>query len=391
MKPSVKLVFSVDAIFPPLTGIGRYAYELATRLPRFEQVEELRLLDMFRWRQTVPGLQDQASGQPVPWSSRWQGQVRQALASRHWAVEVYDRVSERRRRQMLRQANGFVYHSPNYFLAAHDGPSVATVHDLSLRRFPQMHPSARRRYFDLAFERSLQRAAMLITDSEAVRQELITDYGVAPERVKAVHLGVDPVFRPRPAAELRPVLDRLGLTQGRYTLAVATLEPRKKLDQLMRAYAQLPAALRATYPLVLTGAPGWLNTSMQALIEQARAQGWLHYLGFVPQADLPSVYAGAHAYAMTSIYEGFGLPMLEAMACGVPVLTSTLSCMPEVAGGAALLANPDDLDELRQQLERLLTDHAWREAAVSRGLARAKELSWDRCVAETVAVYQAIA
>jgi len=140
LKPSVKLVFSVDAIFPPLTGIGRYAYELATRLPRFEQVEELRLLDMFRWRQTVPGLQDQASGQPVPWSSRWQGQVRQALASRHWAVEVYDRVSERRRRQMLRQANGFVYHSPNYFLAAHDGPSVATVHDPSPPPFPANPP-----------------------------------------------------------------------------------------------------------------------------------------------------------------------------------------------------------------------------------------------------------
>jgi len=142
---------------------------------------------------------------------------------------------------------------------------------------------------------------------------------------------------------------------------------------------------------VLIGAAGWLNSPLQQLIDQATAQGWLRFLGYVPQEELRALYAGARGYAMTSIYEGFGLPILEAMASGVPVLTSNVSCMPEVAAGAALLAHPDDLDRLREQLERLLTDDAWRARAVPLGLARAGELSWDRCLAQTLAVYRELA
>jgi glycosyltransferase involved in cell wall biosynthesis len=384
----VKLVFAVDAIFPPLTGIGRYALELATLLPQCPELEDVRYLGMWHWAKLHAHVgsppQKMADLQP-PW---WLAQFRRQMAQRVWAVEMYDAISDVWRGQVLKGARGAVYHSPNYFLAPHDGPSVATVHDLSITRYPDTHPRARRRYVELAFERSLLRASMLITDTEAVRQELLVDYGVAPEKVRAIHLGVSEHFRPMPPEATRNVLQAHGLTHGQYALSVATLEPRKKLDRLITAYGLLPSSVRSAYPLVLIGSMGWLNSPLQRQIEQAQSQGWLRFLGYVSQEDLPVLYAGARAYAMTSIYEGFGLPVLEAMASGVPVLTSSVSCMPEVAGGAALLVHPDDVDALTLQLQRLLTDDPWRAEAVPLGLARAKQMTWERCLAETIAVYR---
>ncbi len=387
----MRLILAIDAIFPPLTGIGRYAYELATRLPMQGDFEELRYLGMWSWADISSAGASSSGGSGASAMSQWLGHLRRAMATKMWAVEVYDAVSEVWRKRLLQQGRGAVLHSPNYFLPAYDGPSVATVHDLSIHRFPETHPAARRRYFDLAFERSLCRADALITDSEAVRQELIADYAVPPERVRAIHLGVDSAFRPQAADALIPVLSRHGLAPSRYLLSVGTLEPRKRLDQLITAYADLPAPLRERYPLVLAGSSGWLNDRVQPLIERGRSQGWLRYLGYVPQADLPALYAGAHAFAMMSAYEGFGLPLVEAMACGVPVLTSDCSCMPEVVDGAALLAESGDVAAIRMQLMRLLEDESWRTQAVPSGLRRAGEMTWDHCVRQTLEAYKMVA
>lgn len=388
----LRLILATDALSPPLTGIGRYAYELATRLPLCGDVDEMRYLGMCAWKGWAADLRrdDQRSAGAVLGTPAWLARLRDHMASKPWAVEVYDQVSEVWRSRLLRQGRGAVYHSPNYFLPAYDGPSVATVHDLSIDRFPETHPAARRRYFELAFRRSLDRANALITDSETVRQELIAHYSVAPQRVTAVPLGVDVSFRPCIKEELHPVLERYGLAHGQYMLSVGTLEPRKKLDQLITAYAGLPAQLRALFPLVLTGASGWLNDRARPLIERGQAEGWLRYLGFVPQVDLPAIYAGAHAFAMISIYEGFGLPLLEAMASGVPVLTSDRSCMPEVTAGAALLVDPDDVAAIRAQLLRLIEDNLWRSDAKACGLKRAATLTWDRCIEQTVEVYRSV-
>ncbi|ARU06585.1 glycosyl transferase family 1 [Comamonas serinivorans] len=209
-----------------------------------------------------------------------------------------------------------------------------------------------------------------------------------PERVTAIHLAADAVFRPHTPAMLAPAMQALGLRAGRYSLFVGTVEPRKNIARLIEAYARLSRDLRLTWPLVLVGGPGWHSEAIHARMAQAQAEGWLRYLSFIDQRWLPAVYAGARLLAYPSLYEGFGLPIVEAMACGTPVLTSNASCMPEVAGGAAHLVDPLDVEDLAHGLARCLEDEAWLVQARTQGLARAAALSWDRCADETVAVYR---
>ena len=234
---------------------------------------------------------------------------------------------------------------------------------------------------------ALRRADFLITDAESVRLEVIRHFDWPAERIAAVALGVDPVFRPRLGADVRPLLRRYGLPENGYTLYVGTIEPRKNLERLLAAYEALPAALRQRWPLVLAGSRGWRSDGIHDRICKGVAAGWVQYLDFVVQDDLPFLYAGARLFAYPSLYEGFGLPPLEAMASGVPVVTSNLSSMPEVVGDAALLVEPQDVPALSAALRRALEDDNWRVSAVDLGLVRAAALTWDRCIDNTVAVY----
>jgi alpha-1,3-rhamnosyl/mannosyltransferase len=234
---------------------------------------------------------------------------------------------------------------------------------------------------------TLKRADMLITDSEYTRQEVASYFGWPLERIRAVPLASSPDFRPRALDELHMVLVRYGLKAGGYCLHVGTIEPRKNLDVLLDAYALLPQSVRQQWPLVLVGYSGWRSEKLHARIEAAVAEGWAHYLGFVDAEELPLIFAGARLFVFPSLYEGFGLPVLEAMASGIPVVCSNSSTLPEVAGDAAAMCAPQDVDALCQLIEAGLEDETWRSKAKSRGLLQAGIFSWQRCAEETVAVY----
>ncbi len=289
-----------------------------------------------------------------------------------------------------RAARSSIVHGPNYFLPSFAESGIITVHDLSVFRYPETHPIDRIKAFEREFKRSLARATHVITDTQTVRAELIDMFATDADRVTAVPLGVNASFRRPSEHELAAGLASLGLSPGGYGLCVSTLEPRKKILELLDAWRGLPRAMRDLYPLVLCGGAGWRNDTLKQAVEQAAREGWLRHLGFVEEAMLPTLYAGARIFVYPSIYEGFGLPPLEAMACGAPVMVSAIPCLSEVCGPAARYFDPDDAAAFAHAIEHNLTDTAWQASAGDMGVERAALYHWDRCIEETLSVYRRV-
>lgn len=362
---NLRITLDVNAIEPHLGGIGRYTWELCRRLPRHDGVGAVEYYGRGR---RLPDPAILFGNGPLPPRPR---------LFRGWR--------ERNDHQRLQSG---LFHGPNYFLPDWVERGVITIHDLSVFRFPETHPLERVQAFEREFVSSLSRAVHVLTDTETVRAELIEDYSVDPAMISAVHLGVDPAFRPRSLHTLADPLAKWSLEPGSYGLCVSTLEPRKKILELLQAWRLIPATIRARHPLVLAGGKGWRNDELRVQVEAGVAEGWLHHLGFVDEAELPALYAGAALFLYPSCYEGFGLPPLEAMASGVPVIISGRSCLPEVCSDAARQVDPDDIDAFAGAIAQSLEDTAWREQAVARGLARAADFTWERCLDNTVDVYR---
>lgn len=387
MTPAgIDLILGADSINAPLTGIGRYALELARGLPQHPAIDRVRYFALRGW---VPlqVLLESESGASAQAASR-QPSLRTRLAGNRVAVRVYHALIPQLQRWQLRAEQGAIYHSPNYFLPPFPGRTVATIHDLSHHLHPQFHPAARIDYMRRALPDCLRRADHLITDAESVRQELVEHFGYPAERITAIPLGASPSFRPHSPQEASARISQWDLQPQSYSLYVGTIEPRKNLDRLLTAYETLPQALRQRYPLVLAGGSGWRSEHTHQRIARAASAGWLRYLRYVSQEDLPALYAGARVFVYPSLYEGFGLPVLEAMASGVPVITSNCSSLPEVVGSAALQVHPEDEAALAQAMARALQDDSWRAHASAAGLQRSAQFSWQRCVEQTVHVYQ---
>jgi len=377
----MRVIFNVDAITAPLTGIGRYALELARGLAHHEEIEELRLYSAYRW------VDDPAHALAA---NRTIAAIRRNVPFKTQALELYQQIRGGLFRLHTRRMKGFLLHTPNYVLMPFDGPALTTVHDLSWLSYPDAHPVERVKFLDRHLPKTLARADLVLTDSEFIAAEIATRFALPRAKIRAIPLGVDAAYHPRTAEEILATLAKHRLEHSAYLLVVATLEPRKNLARLVRAYAALPTATKARHPLVIVGARGWLNHELERTLTPLEAAGTVRRLGYVGEDELPALYAGAHAFAFPSLYEGFGLPVLEAMASGVPVLTSNVSSLPEVAGDAALLVDPNDEDALREGLVRLLDDSAWRTNASARGLARSRDYPWSRCVDATIDAYRAV-
>lgn len=382
----MKLILSADSIRFPLTGVGRYTLELARELQHATAIEELRY---FRGAEVVDALPatEPAAEHANQGDSRLT-RVKRWLARSDMLLELHGVLSQARRGRALAPFEDHLYHGTNFYIPPFPGRSVVTIHDLSIFTFPQFHPPSRVRYMSREIERSLARTSRIITDSTYTRNEVATYFGWPLDRVDAVPLACSAAFAPRPETETAAVLESHGLRHGGYTLYAGTIEPRKNLERLLVAFALLPAALRKACPLVLVGFRGWNNEAILDRLRRAETEGWARHLGFVPQADLPILYAGARAFAFPSLYEGFGLPVLEAMASGVPVVTAANSSLREIAADVAELCDAEDVDGLRDALHRALTDEAWRAEAIAKGISRAGSYSWRRCAEETIAVYR---
>jgi glycosyltransferase involved in cell wall biosynthesis len=290
----------------------------------------------------------------------------------------------------LRRLGIELLHSPHHHTPlAPGGPKrVVTVHDVTFLILRDRYPQARRLYMEGVTRAAVRLAGAIITPSNAVRRDVIERLGVRDERVVAIPEAPAPHFAPvTDAARLAAAREKYGLPE-RYVLSVGSREPGKNRPALLRAFARLP---KRGLALAIAGQPAWRYEDEQRLVERLGLGERVRFLGYVPDADLPALYSGAEAFAFPSLYEGFGLPVLEAMACGTPVVTSDGSALAEVAGDAALLVDPRDTDALARALERLLADEALRAELRARGLERAGDFSWERAARETLAVYHAVA
>ena len=366
------------------TGVGHYTAELAAALARGFPGDDLTLypgdLATRVWgrlpkRSPKPGA---PAGPPRPLRAALAG-VGKSLArdavglhfgaySRHFAFDVY--------------------HETNFLPFPTGLPTVLNVHDLSVLLHPEWHPADRVGHHRRHFLDGLRRADRILTISDAVKRELVEHCSVPPERVTTVYCGVSPAFRPHTPGELAAARRRLDLPP-RYLLSVGTVEPRKNLAMLFAAYAALPDEARASCPLLVAGPWGWKSGAERGFYEVVGKRRGIRHLGYVADADLPPLYAGATALLYPSFYEGFGLPPVEMLACGGRVVASTDAAVREVCGDVAEALDPADPDAWRAAMLRALDapDDA-REVAQRR--ARAARYSWGRAAAETRAVYAAV-
>ncbi len=265
-------------------------------------------------------------------------------------------------------------------------PTVYSVYDLSLRRYRKTHPKERVWLFEYFIKTRLKYAKHILTISEFIRQEIIDEFKVPPSMVTAVPLAPDPLFVPCSDDVVKQVRHKYNLP-GSYLLFVSSLEPRKNIDLLIEALGIADTDI----PLVLVGWQGWGEKHWLDKVENKNFKNRVYVTGHMPDHDLRAVYSGAKALVYPSLYEGFGLPIVEAMACNCPVICSDTASMPEVAGDAGILIDPAKSDELAHAIETIVYDTEMRNTLVEKGVHQAASFTWDHTARQTLKVFKMVA
>ncbi|MBI4318692.1 MAG: glycosyltransferase family 4 protein [Chloroflexi bacterium] len=359
-------------------GIGRYVRGLVDALAAFDTSNEYVLFYAYQ-RQTKPRIA--ALSKPN---------------FRQRAIPVSDRIltilSQRLAVPLpmdLLTGPVDVFHSPDFVLPhVRRAVTVLTVHDLSFLLFPECADSGLRSYLEKAVPRSVARADLITADSLNTKNDLVCLLDAEPERVEVVFGGVDEKFRPlRDDWRLLAAVRRKYRIDFPFILSIGVIEPRKNLGRLIRAYALLKARGGFAHKLLIVGRKGWLYEGVFHTVAELGLDKDVIFLGYVSDSDLPVLYNLADVFAFPSLYEGFGFPVLEAMACGTPVVSSNRSSLPEVVGEAGLLASPDDVGAIAAALDQMLNDSHLRDDLVQRGLQRARQFTWQRAAERIVEVY----
>jgi glycosyltransferase involved in cell wall biosynthesis len=370
-------------------GIGRYTRNLVQALLALDAENDYVLLSATGGLGAEPGVAEWATS--VPWQT--------AATTRRKVRAVNLPVSDRllavlwhRLRLPLwaELACGRldVFHSPDFTLPPlRAARAVLTVHDLSFIRVPDSAASRLRAYLLQAVPRSVRRADVILADSQSTRSDVIELLRVDPGRVEVLYPGVEERFQPVPKDALAAVRRRYCLPE-RFVLSLGTLQPRKNYERLIEAFALLRHEARTEAKLVIVGGLGWMYEGIARRVAELELSDEVLFPGYVSDEDLPALYSLADLFAFPSLYEGFGLPALEAMACGTPVVASNVSSLPEVVGDAALTVDPLDVSALAEAMSRSLNDAGLRQEMVGRGLARARQFRWPDSAAQLLEVYR---
>ena len=282
-----------------------------------------------------------------------------------------------------------LFHATEHLLPPLRGvPTVLTVHDMIFKLFPEHQKRLNYWYLNATMPLYCRRADAIITVSESSKRDIVAHYGLEPGRVRVIYEAAAPEFVPAASGAVDEVRRRYSLPE-RYIIHVGTIEPRKNLSRLVEALQRLRSA-GLTVPLVVVGGKGWLYDDLFERLEGSDVRDAVHFPGYVPSADLPLLYGAATLAVMPSVYEGFGLPVLEAMACGTPVVSSGASSLPELGGEAARYFDPYDVEAIAGVIHEVWADKALQDEMREKGLVQAARFSWDRAAEETWAVYESI-
>lgn len=373
----MRVALNAGILRAPRTGIGQYVVELSAALALQNDVE-LHFFDGLRWCDKLPATS-------LPGYTPVSGLVKHLLPNAYSLRRIWQ---QQRFTHGVRQRRPELYHEPSLWPLAFDGPMVMTLHDLTHLHYPHTQPADRLREIERRLPAALQRAERVLVDSQFIAGEVQQHYGIATDKLVVAPLGSAAQFYPRSDEELAPTLRALDIKARQYLLCVGTLEPRKNLQQALDSYLALPETVRRHYPLLIAGMPGWHSDQLQPSLDRAQRDGQVRLLGYQDDATLAALLAGARLLLFPSLYEGFGLPVLEAMASGTPVLVSRRAALPEVAGEAGSYFEPDDQVGCTKSLQRLIDDDAEWLTRRTAGLQQAAQFSWAECARITAASYR---
>lgn len=358
-------------------GIGRLTRDLIAALARLDTATDYRLFVAGARRHQLPAPPaPNFSWRPTPIPNEWWARIWQRARLPYPTIETYT-------------GSITLFHATDFVLPPvhRTTKTLLTVHDLTFARAPETATPSLKAYLDVVVPRSVARASHVIADSQSTKNDLIDLYRTPPEKVTVLLSGVDARFRPiTDFAQRQAVRERYQIPARPYIFAIGTVQPRKNYIRLIGALAQLRAS-GLDIGLVIAGGKGWLDDPIYASIRDHRVEAFVHMIGYANDADLPALYSDASCVAAPSLYEGFGFPVLEAFACGVPVVTADVSSLPEVAGDAALLIDPYDQDALTEALRRIITDSALRATLIGRGTKQVAPFTWERAAHELHTLY----
>lgn len=408
----MRIGYDITSLYIARAGILYYNLNMLRELAALTTNDEIVLIDYAPVRQDLPLIVnlDELLSDRVVWktikgprhrkATRWQrmnftggrfvAQQIDALLERPWKWWIEQRTRSAQR-AILRDLD--VFHVSDVTeLAPEQSKQVATVYDLSPLIFPQFHTRENLDLFARKLQHIRQHADVLIAISQSTKRDVVRYLNFPEDRIFVAYGGVNEEFTPDYNTDLmQKVLNKYGIHEPGYVLHVGTLEPRKNLVRLIEAYALVHRRQGgATPPLVLAGGNGWDSDDIFAAVQRHRLTEYVRILGFVNDADLPSLYHGASIFAYPSLYEGFGIPVLEAMACGTPVLTSNVSSLPEIVGDTAILIEPEDTQQIADGLQHLLEDIELRRNLGLRGLQRSKLFSWRATAQATLEAYRSV-
>ncbi|MGC9336018.1 MAG: glycosyltransferase family 4 protein [Anaerolineae bacterium] len=371
----MRIYIDVSAAVHAKAGIGRYAESLARALIARDPERFALFYNRIQGTQPPEGLE----GVPARTVRAGYKPWRMAVWLGHAIGMGFNRLVP----------DAALFHATEHLLPPLRGvPTVLTVHDMIFRLFPEHQKPLNYWYLNRAMPVYCRRAGAIITVSEASKRDIVAEYGLDPERVKVIYEAASPEFRPALAEAVEDARRHYGLPE-RYLLHVGTIEPRKNLTRLVEALERLHDE-GLQIPLVVLSAKGWLYDDFFSRLETLRVRDAVHFTGYIPGADLPLLYNGSTALVMPSVYEGFGLPVLEAMACGTPVVSSNTSSLPEIGGQAALYFDPYDVEAIAAAIRAAWTDQDLRASLREEGLVQAGRFSWERAARETQAVYEEV-